>query len=103
MSGERLLAHELAHTIQQDGSGSGLQRQILARGEVNEASRARGRPIAMSVAILGSSTLQAPRPHERSATCFETAERASQGARPRSASSIILALSFFGLSSSKRW
>jgi len=27
-SGERLLAHELAHTIQQQGSGSALQRQI---------------------------------------------------------------------------
>jgi hypothetical protein len=31
-SGERLLAHELAHTVQQDGSGSVLQRQIAVGG-----------------------------------------------------------------------
>ncbi|HET7501249.1 MAG TPA: DUF4157 domain-containing protein [Kofleriaceae bacterium] len=69
-SGERLLAHELAHTIQQEGSGSALQRQIAIgdTGDPEEAMADRMADAALRGELTGAGGTEGPgRPGEAGA------------------------------------
>ncbi|HEU4734953.1 MAG TPA: DUF4157 domain-containing protein, partial [Kofleriaceae bacterium] len=61
-SGERLLAHELAHTIQQEGSGSALQRQIAigSSDDPEEAMADRMADAALGGDLAGPGPVAAP-------------------------------------------
>lgn len=99
-AGRRLLAHELAHTVQQSGTGGGVQREAVGGAGTDaleqEADRAAeavvaGRP-AQVMRVVGSALQRQPKgtvapqkivdpvePSEKQKKMIETARRAAAG------------------------
>jgi Domain of unknown function (DUF4157) len=69
-SGQRLIAHELAHVLQQHGSAPlAVQRQADAEGVADEVTMepteqhvVNGRPVAATAGVLTEAQIPSPRP-----------------------------------------